>query len=259
MTRKPAQPPGDRRLLILGGTTEAAALARALAETSGWDVTTSLAGRTRAPAALPGAVRIGGFGGSDGLAAYLQAERIDRVVDATHPFAATMSANAVAACTQLGLPLLRIERPAWMPGPDDRWIDAADADEAADRLAAALPAGAAVLLTLGRQDVAPFQRCAGLRFVLRSIEPPAPQDLPEDCLLLAERGPFTLDGERALIAQHGIRAVVAKNAGGDATAAKLAAAREAAIPVVMIRRPALPAASAVADITGALDWLNRPR
>jgi precorrin-6A/cobalt-precorrin-6A reductase len=253
-----------RRLLILGGTTEAAALARALAEArgveaNGWDVTTSLAGRTRAPAALPGAVRIGGFGGIDGLAAYLRAERIDRVIDATHPFAATMSAHAVAACASLGLPLLRIERPAWMPGPDDRWIDVADADEAADWLATALPAGPAVLLTLGRQDVAPFRRCAGLHFVLRSIEPPAPQDLPADCLLLTERGPFTLDGERTLIADHDIRAVVAKNAGGDATAAKLAAAREAAIPVVMIRRPALPAASAVADIAGALDWLSRPR
>jgi precorrin-6A/cobalt-precorrin-6A reductase len=250
-----------RRLLILGGTTEAAALARALAETRGveahsWDVTTSLAGRTRAPAALPGTVRTGGFGGIDGLAAYLRAERIDRVIDATHPFAATMSAHAVAACAGLGLPLLRIERPAWMPGPDDRWIDVADAEEAANWLASALPAGSGVLLTLGRQDVAPFRRCAGLHFVLRSIEPPAPQDLPAECLLLAERGPFTLDGERTLIVDHDIRAVVAKNAGGNATAAKLTAAREAAIPVVMIRRPALPAASAVADIAGALAWLG---
>jgi precorrin-6A/cobalt-precorrin-6A reductase len=112
---------------------------------------------------------------------------------------------------------------------------------------------------LGRQDVAPFKRCPDLRFVLRSIEPPAPEDLPPDCLLLSERGPFTLDGERGLIGRHGIRAVVAKNAGGDATAAKLAAAREAAIPVFMIRRPTLPATPAVADIAGALDWLSRPR
>jgi len=248
-----------RRLLILGGTGEAAALARALAEAGDWEVTTSLAGRTRAPAALPGAVRIGGFGGADGLAAYLQAERIDRVIDATHPFAATMSANAAAACAEVGVPLLRIERPAWTPVPGDRWIDVADAEAATDWLAGALPAGAAVLLTLGRQEVAPFKRCPTLRFVLRSIEPPAPKDLPPDCLLLSERGPFTLDGERALIARHGIRAVVAKNAGGDATAAKLAAAREAAIPVVMIRRPALPATPAVPDVAGALDWLSRPR
>lgn len=248
-----------RRLLILGGTTEAAALARALAGTGGWDVTTSLAGRTRAPAALPGTVRIGGFGGVDGLAAYLRAERIDRVIDATHPFAATMSANAAAACDSLGVPMLRIERPAWTPAPGDRWIDVADAGAAADWLAGNLPRGSAVLLTLGRQEVAPFQRCPELRFVLRSIEPPAPEDLPPDCLLLSERGPFTLEGERALIAQHRIRAVVAKNAGGDATAAKLAAAREAAIPVVMIRRPAPPATPAVADIAGALDWLSRPR
>jgi len=246
-----------RRLLILGGTGEAAALARALAEAGGWDVTTSLAGRTRAPAALPGAVRTGGFGGIDGLAAYLRAERIDRVVDATHPFAATMSANAATACARLGLPLLRIERPAWVPEPGDRWIDVADAGEAADWLAGNLPAGAAVLLTLGRQEVAPFRACAALRFVLRSIEPPAPEDLPTECLLLSERGPFTLDGERALIARHGIGAIVAKNAGGEATAAKLAAAREAVIPVVMIRRPTLPTTSAVADIAGALDWLVR--
>jgi precorrin-6A/cobalt-precorrin-6A reductase len=248
-----------RRLLILGGTTEAAALARALAGSEAWQATTSLAGRTRVPAALPGEVRSGGFGGIDGLATYLQAERIDRVIDATHPFAATMSAHAVAACARLGLPLLRIERPAWVPVAGDRWIDVATADEAADWLASALPAGAAVLLTLGRQDVAPFRRCTGLRFVLRSIEAPAPDDLPAECLLLSERGPFTLEGERTVIARHGIRAVVAKNAGGDATAAKLTAAREAAIPVVMIRRPALPAASAVADIAGALDWLSRPR
>ena len=245
-----------RRLLILGGTGEAAALARALVEVGDWEVITSLAGRTRAPAALPGAVRVGGFGGADGLAAYLRAERIDRVVDATHPFAATISANAAEACAETGVPLLRIERPAWTPVPGDRWIDVADAAEAADWLAGALPAGAAVLLTLGRQEVAPFKRCPELRFVLRSIEAPSPEDLPPDCLLLSERGPFTLDGERALIARHGIRAAVAKNAGGDATAAKLAAAREAAIPVVMIRRPAPPASPAVPDVAGALDWLK---
>ena len=248
-----------RRLLILGGTGEAAALARSLAEAGDWDVTTSLAGRTRAPAALPGVVRVGGFGGVDGLAAYLRAGRIERVIDATHPFAATMSANAAAACAKAGVPLLRIERPAWTPAPGDRWIDVADAEAAADWLAGALPAGAAVLLTLGRQEVAPFRRCPALRFVLRSIEAPAPEDVPPDCQLLSERGPFTLDGERALIARHGIRAVVAKNAGGDATAAKLAAAREAAIPVAMIRRPSLPATPAVADVAGALDWLSRPR
>lgn len=248
-----------RRLLILGGTGEAAALARVLVDTGDWEVTTSLAGRTRAPAALPGAVRIGGFGGIDGLSAYLRAERIDRVIDATHPFAATMSANAAAACAGAGVPLLRIERLAWSPVSGDRWIDVADAAEAADWLAGTLPAGSAVLLTLGRQDVAPFKRCPDLRFVLRSIEPPAAQDLPPDCLLLSERGPFTLDGERALIARHAIRAVVAKNAGGDATAAKLAAAREAAIPVVMIRRPTSPATPAVPDVAGALDWLSRPR
>jgi len=245
--------------LILGGTGEAAALARSLAEAGDWDVTTSLAGRTRAPAALPGVVRVGGFGGVDGLAAYLRAGRIERVIDATHPFAATMSANAAAACAKAGVPLLRIERPAWTPVPGDRWIDVADAEAAADWLAGALPAGAAVLLTLGRQEVAPFRRCPALRFVLRSIEAPAPEDVPPDCQLLSERGPFTLDGERALIARHGIRAVVAKNAGGDATAAKLAAAREAAIPVLMIRRPAPLATPAVPDVAGALDWLSRPR
>lgn len=247
------------RLLILGGTTEAVALARALAEAGGWDVTTSLAGRTRAPAALPGAVRIGGFGGADGLAAYLRAERIDRVIDATHPFAAAISAHAAAACTGLGVPLLRIERPAWAPVPGDNWVDVADPAEAAGWLAGTLPPGSAVLLTLGRQDVTAFRHCPDLRFVLRSIEPPAQEDLPPDCLLLSERGPFTLAGERALLARHGIRAIVAKNAGGDATAAKLAAAREAAIPMVMIRRPAPPATPAVADVAGALDWLSRPQ
>src|SRR4051812_2264150 len=163
-----------RRLLILGGTTEAAALARRAVELPGLDVVTSLAGRTRAPAALPGRVRIGGFGGAEGLAGWLDAEGIDAVIDATHPFAATISAHAARACALRRTPRLMLVRPAWEPRPGEAWTEIPDGTAAA----AALPAGAHAFLTVGRQELAVFAARRDVRFLVRVIDPPAMPVLP---------------------------------------------------------------------------------
>jgi precorrin-6A/cobalt-precorrin-6A reductase len=244
----------EPRLLILGGTTEAAALAAA-ALAAGWDVETSLAGRTATPAALPGRVRVGGFGGADGLGAYLSRQRVGALVDATHPFAARIARAAAAAAEAADVPRLKLLRPAWAPAPGDRWIGAADSVDAAALLPRIVAPGTAVLLTIGRQEVAPFRQCRDLRFVLRSIEPPAPQDIGREWTILRARGPFDAAGEAALLAAHGIGTIVAKNSGGEATAAKLQAARAAGLTVVMIRRPAPPPGTIVSDVGAAMAWL----
>jgi cobalt-precorrin-5B (C1)-methyltransferase len=237
-----------RRVLILGGTAEAAALARGL---GGVGIITSLAGRTRAPAALPGEVRIGGFGGAEGLAAYLEEQRITALVDATHPFAATISHHAEAACRQRPTARLIIVRPAWEPQPGDRWIEVDDMNAAVE----AIPAGARVFLTVGRQELAPFTACPDAWMLARVIDPP---DEPlAGISLVTGRGPFDLDAERNLLVEHGITVIVAKNSGGDASYPKLVAARELNIPVIMVRRPALPPGDRVGTVEEALDWLGR--
>jgi precorrin-6A/cobalt-precorrin-6A reductase len=228
----------DRPILILGGTREARELAAMLVE-QGFGVITSLAGVTENPLLPPGMVRRGGFGGAAGLARYLEDQSFALVVDATHPFAARISAHAREACAAAGLPLLRLERPAWRAGEGDRWTSVASAAEAA----AAVPPGARVLLTIGRKDLFPFLARPGLTGVLRMIEP-TPEALPQGWTLLLERPPFTLAAERQLMADQAITCLVTKNAGGEATAAKLAAARELAIPVIMVERPTGPAVRA---------------
>ena len=234
--------------LILGGTPEAAALARR-SVAAGLDVTTSLAGATRSPAPLVGRRRVGGFGGAAGLAAWLEAERVARVVDATHPFAAQMHANAAAACAAAGVPLLRLMRPPWTPAPGDRWIEAADAAEAA-RL---IPPGAgAVFLAVGRKELPVFAEAAA-RFLVRLIEP-AESPLRDAELILA-RGPFAAEDEIALFRAKGIRLVIAKNSGGAGAYAKLAAARMLGLPVIMIARPRLPDAAETESVEAALAFL----
>ncbi|MBI1208703.1 MAG: cobalt-precorrin-6A reductase [Azospirillum sp.] len=242
------------RLLILGGTTEAASLARTVATRSGWQVITSLAGRTRHPAALPGALRTGGFGGAEGLADYLAGEQIDRVVDATHPFAARIARHAAKACARLGLPRIKLLRPAWSAGPGDRWIGVADTTAAAE----ALPErDARIFLTVGRQELAPFAARPALWFLVRLIEPPAaPLPLPDHELICA-RGPFDAASERSLLAGRAIDWLVCKNSGGKATSAKLVAARSLGLPVVMIARPPAPPGGVVPDVAAALAWLGR--
>lgn len=238
--------------LILAGTLEATALARALAE-RGIAGTVSYAGRVARPLRQPLPQRIGGFGGAAGLAAYLRAEGITHVIDATHPFAAQMSANAVAACADTGTPLIALTRPPWTPVPEDRWqrvADIAGAVAALDRPAAR------VMLAIGRQNLPAFAARPQHRYLLRLVDPPdGPLPLP-DAQVILDRGPFDAAADRALMERHGIELVVSKNAGGTGAYAKIAAARALGLPVVMIDRPALPERAELHDVSAVLDWLG---
>lgn len=220
------------RALILGGTTEGAATARRLAE-AGVDVVTSFAGRVTDLPGLPGQVRVGGFGGVDGFVEYLRAEGITRVVDATHPFAVTISQHARLACARLGIPLQRLERPIWRKHPGDRWHWATDLDMAA-RMVRKL--GRRVLLTVGAGAVAPFAKAGGPHYVVRLIDPPRRLALPRYSIVLG-RGPFHLSDELALLRAFHIDLLVTKASGGTATEAKITAARMLGIPVVLVKRP----------------------
>ncbi|MFJ6135082.1 cobalt-precorrin-6A reductase [Kitasatospora sp. NPDC092286] len=241
-------------VLILGGTTEARALASALTGAAALRVTSSLAGRVAEPRLPAGEVRIGGFGGPDGLADWLRAERVDALVDATHPFAAAMSHNAALAAAATGVPLLALRRPGWTPVAGDRWHPVASLASAA----ALLPSlGRRVFLTTGRQGIGAFARLDGLHFLARSVEPPEPP-MPAATEVLLDRGPFTLDGERELLRAHRIDVLVTKDSGGAATAPKLTAARELGLPVVIVERPAVPAGVPVApDVPAAVGRLER--
>ncbi|MBK1679802.1 cobalt-precorrin-6A reductase [Rhodocyclus tenuis] len=246
-------------VLILGGTSEAYQLAEALHGSGdsggcGRRVISSLAGRTAQPRLPAGEYRIGGFGGSDGLVAYLHHESIDAVVDATHPFAGQMRWHAATACATAGVPLLRLERPAWQAGPGDRWSEVDDWPTAVAQLAAAPPARR-VLLALGRQELAPFAALDGVHFLIRSVDPPDPMPPFASAELLLARGPFTLADERELLVRHAIDTIVCKNSGGDATDAKLAAARELGVRVLMRRRPPQPDSPTVATVAAAAQWI----
>lgn len=240
-------------VLILGGTTEASALARALASEPGIRATLSFAGRTRDPAPPPIPWRSGGFGGAAGLAAYLHSHAIAALVDATHPFAAGISRNAVAAATEAGVALLAVVRPAWDAGPGDRWVHVPDMPAAAAALGA-VPRR--VFLTVGQQELAPFAAAPWHSYLVRSVEAPAPGLLPPGTRCIAARGPFAEADERRLLAEEGVEVLVTKNSGGTATAAKLAAARALGVPVVMVARPPPSGAAAVPDAAGALAWLR---
>lgn len=237
------------KVLLLGGTGEARRLADELSPE--FDVVSSLAGRT-VDARLPaGEVHRGGFGGVAGLTAWLAEQQIEAVVDATHPFAATMTANAVAATAALDLPLLVLRRPGWREQAGDTWYWAADAAAAAGLLPSL---GRRVFLTIGRQGMAAFAE-TGLWTLARCVDPPEP--VPTWCELLLDRGPYELAGELELLRKWQIDVLVTKNSGGDMTAAKLTAARELGVPVVLIERPPLPAGVAVARTTGEVRaWLT---
>ena len=242
------------RILILGGTAEAAALAWALAEEPRVAAITSLAGRTRAPAEVPGKVRVGGFGGPEALADYLGSEGIDLVVDATHPFAARISRNAARACATAGVPRLLLARPPWTAQAGDNWVPVPDA-----AAAAASGLGRRVFLAIGRQELAAFAGLAGLWFLVRLVEAPeAPPPLADYHLVLG-RGPFEVEQERALLREHRIDAVVSKNSGGVGAAAKIAAARALDLPVVMIERPSAPASETAESVEAALAWIDTRR
>ena len=241
------------RLLILGGTGDAARLAAAVIGRfgTGLDVITSLAGRTREPLTPPGRVRSGGFGGVDGLAGYLAEERIALLVDATHPFATQISANARAACGIAGVPRLILDRPAWTQMPGDDWIEVADVAAAA-RLS---KPGQRVFLALGAGKLAAFAGVAGVHFVVRMVDRPERPPL-DGCTIVVGRAPFSEAAERKLLRQHRIDLLVSRNSGGDAAAGKIAAARSLGISVIMIRRPPREVGERTMEIEEALRWIT---
>lgn len=241
-----------KKLLLLGGTAEASTLAHKL---DGLDVQviTSLAGRTRQPNAPPGEIRIGGFGGVDGLERYLRDEAIDVLIDATHPFADTMGEHARVAADRVSVPRLRLIRPPWEKRPGDRWIDAVDTVDAAK----ALPGLARrVFLTSGHHDLKAFADLDDIWFLIRTIEPVKGR-LPKQIERLETRGPFSEANELALLEHHQIDAIVTKASGGDATYAKIEAARTLGLPVIMIQRPPPPPGPIAEDTNAALTWLRQ--
>ncbi|MBC9245934.1 cobalt-precorrin-6A reductase [Paracoccus sp. 11-3] len=241
----------NQNLLILGGTSEAVALAKAVAEMN-IATTISLAGRVMQPRPQPVPMRVGGFGGAPGLAEWLRAHAISHVIDATHPFAAQISANAVTACDQADVPLLALTRPAWTPVAGDSWTHVADIRDAATALCQ--PA-LRVMLAIGRMHLGQFAINPQHFYLLRLVDTPdAALPLPRTDVIV-DRGPFSEAGDRDLLMKHDIQLVVAKNAGGDATYSKITAARSLGLRVLMIDRPAIPARPEVHDIAAALDWI----
>ena len=248
------------RVLVLGGTTEASRLAKALATRPDLDATLSLAGRTEAPAAQPIATRIGGFGGVEGLAAWLRDHAVDVLVDATHPFAAQISKNAAEAAGRTGTPIVAFVRPPWTRAPGDRWIEVADLDAAA-RAIGETPRR--VLLTTGRLGLAAFEVAPQHHYLIRTIDHPG--DLPglPDHALLLDRGPFDLEAERALMRAERVEVVVTKNSGGAATYPKMVAARELGLPVIVVQPPTRPDVPQVHDVEAVMGFIEgvrgRPR
>jgi precorrin-6A/cobalt-precorrin-6A reductase len=243
------------KLLILGGSSEATQLGRALAGDPRFKATISLAGRTQRPAPQPLPSRRGGFGGPQGLAQYLVAERIDLVIDATHPFATQMKGNAAAAAQAVGIPMLSVQRPEWQPIAGDRWISVGSMAEAAAALG---EAPRRVLLTIGQKDLAPFAAAPWHHYVIRSVDRPPSDALPPNREIVTARGPFLESDEHCLLMERRIEIVVTKNSGGSAAAAKLFTARTLGLPVVMVARPPLPplqVSVVVRSAAEAMDWL----
>ncbi len=253
-------PQTRKRLLLLGGTGEALALAEELQKSfaSRIETITSLAGRTRHPARVPGAVRLGGFGGVEGLVRLLRDERITAVVDATHPFAAQMSRHARLAAEAVKLPRLRLTRPPWQQHPQDNWIIVKDIHEAVAAVAGLAEkkprSRLKVFLTIGPQDANPFLKITETDFILRQIDPQETA-MPSNVHIIIGRGPFTFENEVEVLTQQGVQVLVTKASGGAATYAKIAAARQRQIPVIMIARPDPEPGETVTEVAAALRWL----
>ncbi|MBA1139161.1 cobalt-precorrin-6A reductase [Mesorhizobium neociceri] len=246
------------RILILGGTSEARQLAGKLAARADLSVTLSLAGRTQSPVAQGVPVRSGGFGGADGLAAYLKGTGTDLLIDATHPYAAQISANAAQAAQMTGVPILALRRPGWNPVDGDRWTLV---DTVGHAVLALGTAPRRAFLALGRQEVAAFEVAPQHHYLIRSVDPVEPKLAVPDAAYLLARGPFREADERALLLEHRIDVVVSKNSGGEATYGKIAAARALGIEVVMVRRPVLPgvpSAETVDELAALADHLLDP-
>jgi precorrin-6A/cobalt-precorrin-6A reductase len=238
-----------KRLLILGGTSDAIALVKQAAQLPHLEVITSLAGRTQ-NASAPGTVRVGGFGGATGLANYLRDRSIDLLIDATHPFAAQITWNGAIAAQQAGTPHLMLVRPAWEKTEGDRWIEVASNAAAAQ----VLPAQR-IFLTIGRQELSTFAALTQYWFLMRMIDPPEAPIPPGEILL--DRGPFSLENERHLLQKYDVGAIVSKNSGGDATYAKIIAAREMNLAIVMVQRPVMPVGEVVTQVEDALSWIRQ--
>ena len=239
-----------KKILILGGTGDAVKLAAKLATVPEIEVISSLAGRTRKPAALVGQVRIGGFGGATGLANYLQENSIDVLIDATHPCAGQITCNGAIASQLANIPHLMLVRPQWEKVRGDNWIEVESVEAAAQAIPESVKR---VFITSGRQQLEPFLQRSHIWYLMRSIDPPD-IELPNSKVLL-DRGPFNLEQERQLLQDYQIEAIVSKNSGGSATYAKIIAARELDVPVVMVQRPARPEGEKVNDIEEAIAWL----
>ena len=239
-----------KKILILGGTGDAVKLAAKLATVPEIEVISSLAGRTRKPTALVGQVRIGGFGGATGLANYLQENSIDVLIDATHPCAGQITCNGAIASQLANIPHLMLVRPQWEKIRGDNWIEVESVEAAAQAIPESVKR---VFITSGRQQLEPFLQRSHIWYLMRSIDPPD-IELPNSKVLL-DRGPFNLEQERQLLQDYQIEAIVSKNSGGSATYAKIIAARELDVPVVMVQRPARPEGEKVNDIEEAIAWL----
>ena len=241
-------------ILILSGTSEANQIALKLAGDPCFAVTLSLAGRTLSPNLPPVAIRIGGFGGAAGLADYLRTHNVGLLIDATHPFAERISANATIAAETAGVALIALERPAWQPLPGDRWTRVRSLEAAAT----ALPdIPARVFLTVGRQSLTPFAAKPQHHYVIRVIDPPDIPPAMRDVEIIVGRGPFALEQELATLRQHQIDWLVSKNSGGKAASAKLAAARALELPVIMVERPARERIGTVATVDAVLRAVTR--
>jgi precorrin-6A/cobalt-precorrin-6A reductase len=241
------------RVLILGGTTEARQLAERLAGRADLEVTLSLAGRTIAPARQPVPVRSGGFGGAAGLADYLRGEQIDLLIDATHPYAAGISANACAAAQMSGVRFLALHRAPWLEVAGDRWTEVESVRDAV-RTLGEKPRRAFV--ALGRNELAPLLQAPQHFYLIRSVDPVDPPLRLPQATYVTGRGPFAEANEQMLMRTHGIEAVIAKNSGGGATYGKIAAARALGVEVIMLRRPPVPEAPSVATVEEAIAWLD---
>ena len=227
-------------------------MARVLAQAQ-VDAVYSYAGRTESPVAQPLPIRVGGFGGTEGLKTYIKAEAITHVIDATHPFAAQMSANAVVACRETGTPLIALERAPWVAGPQDDWTHVPDLEAA---VAALGQTPRRVFLAIGRQNLGLFAKAPQHHYLLRLVDPPTEAlPLPQAEAIIA-RGPFTPEGDRALLTDHRIDVIVAKNAGGAGAEAKLTAARALALPVILIDRPTVPARPIARSAAEVMAWLT---
>lgn len=243
------------KLLILGGTQEARELAEKAVNLPDIQLKVSFAGRTN-KAVISQNSRVGGFGGIPGFINYLEAENIDLIIDATHPFAAKISHHAAIAAENLGLPRLMLVRSEWESVTGDKWIEVENIQAAVDILSSFAKR---VFLTIGRQEITVFKEVENIWFLMRMIEKPSSNIVLPKGLLLLERGPFDNDSEKQLLQNHNIDTIVSKNSGGSATYAKIIAARELGIKVVMVKRPMLPEGEIVEDVKSALRWVNRVR